>query len=81
MPTITGCSPIPSGSDWPSGLPTASQAGAVAHVPLLAQLVILTDIPQATTEPNQTEFTRNAAQPELARPNWNGLSGLWAVIS
>jgi NAD(P)-dependent dehydrogenase (short-subunit alcohol dehydrogenase family) len=35
----------------------------------LAQVVILTVIPQATTEPNQTALTRNAAQPDLARPN------------
>jgi hypothetical protein len=37
---------------------------------LLAQLVILTVIPQATTEPNKTGLTRNAAQPDLARPDW-----------
>jgi hypothetical protein len=47
---------------------------------LLAQLVILTVIPQATTQPNQTGLARNAAQLELARPYWNGLSGIWAVI-
>jgi hypothetical protein len=35
----------------------------------LAQLVILAVIPQATTEPNQTGLTRNATQPDLARPN------------
>jgi hypothetical protein len=37
--------------------------------PLLALLVILTVIPQATTKPNQTALTRNAAQPDLARPD------------
>jgi hypothetical protein len=30
----------------------------------------LTVIPQTTTAPNQTGLTRNAAQPDLARPNW-----------
>jgi hypothetical protein len=48
---------------------------------MLAQVVILAVIPQATIQPNQTELARNAAQPELARPYWNGLSGIWAVIS
>jgi len=37
---------------------------------LLAQVVILTVIPQATIEPHQTALTRNAAQSDLARPNW-----------
>jgi hypothetical protein len=32
--------------------------------------LILTVIPQATTEPNQTALTINAAQPDLARPDW-----------
>jgi hypothetical protein len=36
---------------------------------LLAQVVILTVIPQATTEPNQTGLTRNVPQPDLPRPN------------
>ena len=31
--------------------------------------VILAVIPQAATAPNQTGLTRNAAQPDLARPN------------
>ena len=38
------------------------------HPAKLALLVILAVIPQATTEPNQTGLTRNAAQPDLARP-------------
>jgi hypothetical protein len=38
-------------------------------------------IPQATTAPNQTTLTRIAAQPDLARPYWTGLSGRLAVIS
>jgi DnaK suppressor protein len=46
-----------------------SVASGQAIQTLLAQLVILTVIPQATTEPNQTGLTRNAAQPDLARPN------------
>ena len=36
---------------------------------MLAQVVILTVIPQATTQPNQTGLTRSATQPALARPN------------
>jgi hypothetical protein len=36
----------------------------------LAQVVILTVIPQATTGPNQTGLTRIIAQPDLARPAW-----------
>jgi hypothetical protein len=36
---------------------------------MLAQVVILAVIPQATTEPNQTALTRNAAQADLARPD------------
>ena len=41
----------------------------------------LTVIPQATTKPDQTALTGISAQPDLPRPNWNGLSGRWAVIS
>jgi hypothetical protein len=44
-------------------------------------LVILTVIPQATTEPNQTGLTRIAAQPDLARPNWTVETRRLAVIS
>jgi hypothetical protein len=47
----------------------------------LPQQVIPAVIPQATTEPDQTRLTRNAAQPDLARTYWTGLSGRWAVIS
>jgi hypothetical protein len=36
---------------------------------LLAQVVILAVIPQATSEPSQTGLTRNVAQPDPARPN------------
>jgi hypothetical protein len=43
--------------------------------------VILTVIPQAITEPNQTALARIAAQPDLARPNWTVESRRWAVIS
>jgi hypothetical protein len=49
--------------------------------PSLALLVILTVIPQATTEPNQTGLTRNAAQPDLARPDWTVENRRLAVIS
>jgi len=45
----------------------------------LALVVILAVIPQATTELNQTALTRIPAQPDLARPYWNGQSGIWAV--
>jgi hypothetical protein len=50
-------------------------------VSLLALVVILAVIPQATTAPNQTGLTRIVDQPDLARPYWSGLSGRWAVIS
>jgi len=43
--------------------------------------VILTVILQATTEPNQTGLTRNAAQPDLARPNWTVENRRLAVTS
>jgi hypothetical protein len=43
--------------------------------------VILAVIPQATTEPNQTGLTRNAAQPDLPRPNWTVETRRLAVIS
>jgi hypothetical protein len=46
----------------------------------LAQLVILAVIPQATTEPNQTGPTTNAAQPDLPRPNWTVENRRLAVI-
>ena len=49
--------------------------------PLLALLVILTVIPQATTEPNETALTRIAAQPGLARSNWTVETRRLAVIS
>jgi hypothetical protein len=47
----------------------------------LAQVVILTVIPQATTEPNQTGFNRIAAQPDLARPYWTAKNRRLAGIS
>jgi hypothetical protein len=54
----------------------------MGHLALsLAQVVILSVIPQATTAPNQTGFNRTSAQPDLARPNWTGLSRRLAVIS
>jgi hypothetical protein len=46
------------------------------HAPVIPAV-----IPQATTAPNQTGLTRIAAQPELPRPNWAGLSGRLAVIT
>jgi hypothetical protein len=36
---------------------------------LLAQVVILAVIPQATTKPDQTALARMTSQPDLARPN------------
>jgi hypothetical protein len=45
----------------------------------LALVVILAVIPPGLTRPNQTGFNRIAAQPDLARPYWTGLSGRWAV--
>jgi hypothetical protein len=50
-------------------------------VSLLALVVILAVIPQATTAPNQTGLTRIAAQPDLARPNWTVENRRLAVIS
>jgi hypothetical protein len=47
----------------------------------LAQVVILSVIPQAITEPNQTGLTRIAAQPDLARPNWTVETRKLAVFS
>jgi hypothetical protein len=44
-------------------------------------VVILAVIPPGLTGPNQTALNRNTAQPELLRPYWSGLSGIWAVIS
>jgi hypothetical protein len=44
-------------------------------------LVILAVVPQATTEPNQTALTRNAARPDLARPDWTVETRRSAVIS
>jgi hypothetical protein len=44
-------------------------------------VVILAVIPQATTEPNQTSLTRNAAQPDLTRPCWTVETRRLAVIS
>ena len=59
----------------------ATEGSAGAEPSSLAQLVILAVIPQATTEPNQTGLTRNAAQPDLARPNWTVENKISAVIS
>jgi hypothetical protein len=47
----------------------------------LAQMGSPAVIPPVPTEPNQTGLTRVAAQPDLPRPYWTGLSGRWAVIS
>jgi hypothetical protein len=58
----------------------ARVASAVGHL-AAAQVVVLTVIPQATTQPNQTGLTRNAAQPDLARPNWTVENRRLAVIS
>ena len=44
------------------------QPGIITE-PLGSLTVIPVVIPQATTEPNQTGLTRNAAQPDLASPN------------
>jgi hypothetical protein len=45
------------------------------------QVVILAVIPPARTEPNQTGLNRNAAQADLAKPDWTvGIRRL-AVIS
>jgi hypothetical protein len=48
---------------------------------VLAQVVILTVIPQATTAANHTPLSGMPSQPELPRPYWSGLSGRLAVIS
>jgi hypothetical protein len=48
---------------------------------LIGQTVILTVIPQATTAPNQTGLTRNAAQPDLPRPKTTVENRRLAVIS
>jgi hypothetical protein len=55
----------PPGSVIPRVTPTATDHGPDHH----RTEGSLTVIPQATTEPNQTGLTRNAAQPDLARPN------------
>jgi hypothetical protein len=47
----------------------------------LAQVVILSVIPQATTAPNQTGLNRISAQPDLARPDWTVQNRRSAVIS
>ena len=56
------------------------QPGIITE-PLGSLTVILAVIPQATTEPNQTGLNRNAAQPDLARPNWTVENRRLAVIS
>jgi hypothetical protein len=47
----------------------------------LAQLVILAVIPPVRTRPKQTGLTKNAAQPDLARPDWTVENRRLAVIS
>ena len=47
----------------------------------LALVVILAVIPPGPTATNQTTLNGMPTQAELPRPDWNGLSGIWAVIS
>jgi hypothetical protein len=47
----------------------------------LAQLVIPVVIPPGPTAANQTALNGMPSQPQLPRPYWSGLSGIWAVIS
>jgi hypothetical protein len=47
----------------------------------LAQVVILSVIPQGATEPTQTALNGMPSQPDLPRTNWSGLSGRSADIS
>jgi hypothetical protein len=56
------------------------QPGIITE-PLGSLTVILAVIPPGLTEPDQTALTRNAAQPDLARPYWTVLTRRWAVIS
>jgi CRISPR-associated protein (Cas_Cas5) len=66
-------------SSLPSSKATNSCCRAWILRSLLALVVILAVIPQATTEPDQTALTRIAAQPDLARPDWTVENGRLAV--
>jgi hypothetical protein len=56
------------------------QPGIITE-PLGSLTVILAVIPPGPTAANQTALNGTPSQPELPRPNWNGLSGRLAVIS
>jgi hypothetical protein len=67
----------PPGSVLPRVTPTATVRGPDHH----RTTGSLTVIPPGPTATNQTALNGIPAEPELARPYWNGLSGIWAVIS
>ena len=72
---------LPVRTVWNPTTDLLNAASGPAIKPLLALLVILAVIPQATTEPNQTALTSIIAQPDLARPYWSVKTRRLAVIS